>query len=537
MPANITRIVVAALVACLVTASLMTLLGLPAGVLPIVLVLAAGATFYAVRDLDCGPVPDSLAPTEWLLLGLALLIGLLRLVPYAGQYVTGGLAGAVTWDDHWHFQEVASLVNSARFPPDLNFQPGTPFHFYYLPWMPAAALSVVAEALTGRTFIKATYGLDALALNLAAVWVLLMFLRHALPAAARGWALGAVLIAGAGPDGIFAVLNLLTERTLAHVEWWQTMLGVHNQVSSLTTSLVWVPHHLIGGMAVLLAVVLATEPGSLAPRGSTKAFAAAGLLIGFAAFSSIFACLGGLIALSPLLLDLVRPEHRSKLAMLAGSALLVGAPQAYIYVNSSAAGGFVVGQAFTEWGGPSGRVAAGIAGVVVAALLMLAEVGWLYVAAAAIGPRDHTRLGQLALASVLFLLSTAVIGFSGSNNWAMRGAIVPAILIACWWAARVTAARSAVHIKIATAALALAALAHLNELALLLGANAASLGHAAETADCKQAIRRFNDSGGALDTAACRDKLSVYHIERRFQKPTLSPEDRELTGRGQIRWF
>lgn len=546
MPA-ITRAVVVWSLASLLGASVMTVLGLPAGALPLVFVVAAALAAYALRDLDCGTTGPSLAPVEWAIIGLAVLVSLLRLVPYAGQNLSSGISGAVTWDDHWHFQEVASLVNASRFPPDLNFQPGVAFHFYYVPWIPAAALSVLADAITGRALIKATYALDALALNLAAVWVLLMFVRHALPERARAWALGAVMIAGAAPDAIFALLNVSSERSLAHVEWWQTTLGIRNQVSALTTSLVWVPHHLISGAALLLALVVATEPGTLAPRQETKPFVAAGLLIAFSAFSSVFACVGGLIALSPLLADLVRPSHRHKLAWLCAAFVIAGAPLAYIYVNSSAAGGFVIGQAFSAWRGAGGSVLLGLAGVMVALGLMVLEVGWLYLGAVSTG-RDGSpggRLARMAFAAILFLASTAVIGFSGSNNWAMRGAIVPAILIACFWAARVTsqpadASTARLNIKVATGALGLAALAHLNEVALLVASSLAAPAYSAETAACKAAIRNINDrpqvAPSTLYSADCRDKLSIYHLERRFTKPSLSAEDHELMGRGPIRW-
>lgn len=551
MPA-ITRAVVVWSIASLVSASVMTVLALPAGALTLVLVVTAALAAYGLRDLDCGPAVPGLGPAELGLIGLALLVGLSRLAPYAAQYVSSGVSGAVTWDDHWHFQEVASLVNAPRFPPDLNFQPGTAFHFYYLPWIPAAALSVLADAVTGRALIKATYALDALVLDLAAVWVLLMFIRHALPDRARMWALGAVAITGAAPDAVFALLNVLSERSLAHVEWWQTTLGIRNQVSALTTSLVWVPHHLISGAALLLAVIVATEPGTLAPRNDTKPFVAAGLLLAFSAFSSIFACAGGSIALSPLLADLVRPEHRRKLAWLAVTAVIASAPLAYIYVNSSAAGGFVVGQAFTAWRGAGGSVALGFAGVLLALVLMVLEVGWLYLGARAVGhdgPHDASpsgaRLARLALASFVFLASTAVIGFSGSNNWAMRGAIVPAILLACFWAEQVTsrradAATARLNIKIAMGALGLAALAHLNEVVLLLASSLAAPAYTAETAACKATIRSINDqprvAPSTLYSADCHDKLSIYHLERRFTKPALSPEDRELMGRGPIKW-
>ena len=145
---------------------------------------------------------------------------------------------------------------------------------------------------------------------------------------------------------------------------------------------------------------------------------------------------------------------------------------------------------------------------------------------------------------MLFMLSTALIGFSGSNNWAMRGAIVPAVVLACFFADRLVSApmrTRAVLVRCGFAiAFALSVVAHLNELALLGIASVGAPAYTEETQACKLSIRYQNEapaSAMALVPPECQSKLAPYHLERRFQKPQLSTEDRELMGRGPLRLF
>lgn len=86
-----------------------------------------------------------------------------------------------------------------------------------------------------------------------------------------------------------------------------------------------------------------------------------------------------------------------------------------------------------------------------------------------------------------------------------------------------------------------AGVAHLNEVALLIGASMRSPAFAAETSACKGSIMAYNRgdrsvgrvSGGIEGSLKeCRNELTPYHVERPFMKATISPVDRELFGRG-----
>lgn len=66
-----------------------------------------------------------------------------HLTPFAEIYF-GGVVGAMTPDEHWHIQEISSLVNTPRFPAISTFAPGKYLSFYYAPWMLPAAIYKLA---------------------------------------------------------------------------------------------------------------------------------------------------------------------------------------------------------------------------------------------------------------------------------------------------------------------------------------------------------------------------------------------------------
>jgi hypothetical protein len=308
---------------------------------------------------------------------------------------------------------------------------------------------------------------------------------------------------------------------------------------------------MIAAMALLLAVVVATEPITLAPRTGTRPYMVAGLLMGVGAYSSIFAFVGGVLALLPLLWLLIRSPGRSRLAWLAMAVIIPALPLSYIYLGADARAGIVFAQPFTAWARQSGITLIGFVGVAVALVTMVLEVGWLWFVGRGLdrGDPDGSVVRTIGNASALVLASTCIIGFAGSNNWALRATIVPVVLLAAY-VGRGFATRGEVSheageypgldrgmlTRVGAVALALATVAHLNGTALLLDASLRSPAYATETAACKAAILAINRGSDQPATQPgrniCRDKLSAYHIEQPFSKRRLSPEDRELMGAG-----
>ncbi len=531
--------------AIVISTAIMAAFRLPSSTLPLILAATGALLFYLFRRLRIVGDASSLTGWEWAFLLYSALIGVVRLLPFIHQHAFGQLSAAAIWDDNWHFQELASLINSETFPPVLNYEPTSYFHYYYLPWIPAAALSDLLRAVTGHIFLKLTFGLDALLLDFSVGVLVILFLRHLLAPAQRPLALLAVLLAGAVPDGLYSIWKI-AKGILSHSEWWQPLVGGINQYSAWTTLLIWVPQHMISAGAILLGLVILTEPSTLAPRRSLLSSIAAGVVASFALYSSIFVCVGAFIALVPLLWRWRVPPVLV-VAFVATTAI-VSLPLAYIYLGANAATA-LYGEAFDLWHGRFGSLAMGVVGVAANIVFMLAEIGWLVLHAAIMArkhPADRSVLATLAASSFVFLLITVFLSYPEANQFAFRGSIVPTVLICCYWAQQLERTRAAdlgrqngwhryASTAIGIGVVALGGAAHLNELANWSRDSVTATTYALETRECKELVMKVNTSSGYLADVSplsqCRDKYIWYNIERLFTKPTLSAADRQLRGR------
>jgi hypothetical protein len=544
------RLIVMAAGSVVSTSAIMVAFRLPGTLLPIILAGMAAILWLGLRSSTFLEDTSKLSRWEWALLAYSCSIGSIRLIPYTYQYVFGELTGAATWDDNWHLQELASLVTTPSFPPRLNFAPDFYLHFYYLPWIPAAALSDILLFFTGQPYLKLTYGLNALALDFAASGLLVVFFRHTLMPSERPFAAVALLLVGALPDGLYSIWKL-TRGIVTHSEWWQAADGGINQYSTWTTLFIWVPHHLIAATCILLALVVTTEPVTLLPRRSWSAAVAGGLLLASALFSSVFVTIGGLVAFSPLLVRFIKVPRF--LALLGLTTALVSLPLTHIYLNSDAPGRFVFGAAFTLWREYHASYAFGFAGIAATALYMMLEVGWLPLLAgmtAMTFGTVRTSLTRSAVMSTGYLISTVFVSYEGSNNFATRGVIVPSIVLVCFWARTFAAAGATRKVFDAFAggcairyarvaaysAIALAGVAHINEFAWFTGSSLAAVENATAPLACKRKILEANAAGiDRIDIAAfsdCGDNYGFYSFERPFQKPSLVWSDQELMGHG-----
>jgi hypothetical protein len=224
------------------------------------------------------------------------------------------------------------------------------------------------------------------------------------------------------------------------------------------------------------------------------------------------------------------------------TVLCVSAPLFYIYLHAEAANGFLIGNSIRVWREQFGSVALSFAAPFVALAFMMMEVGWLAAHALLMSwhsPQRRHLFWALAPASA-FLLSTSLISFSGANNFAMRGAVVPTFVIACVWAKAISRHRSPMTLTMRSglvAAATLAIVAHANEFFFLGNRTIAALSNTSESEECKQHIRELNS--GPLRSRAdisslknCRTMDSLYSLEVPFLKPSLDHADNELKGRG-----
>ncbi len=216
-----------------------------------------------------------------LLCWLAALVVSAPRLPYLLEPALGYAVEAVAFDDHWHFQELMSLVNSPAFPPVSTFDPSLLLPYYYGPWIPGAVVWQIGAVVTIKQAFFVLHVLYAAALLYATVYTARAVFRTRLN---RSVLFVVVLLFG-GFDAFAAPFVKATS------EWWAMDLGLMLQFSSTITLLSWVPHHVAGALAVVAAARWADSR-----RWSDRV--TAGVLLASAVGASPLVCLGAVIFLS-----------------------------------------------------------------------------------------------------------------------------------------------------------------------------------------------------------------------------------------------
>lgn len=396
--------------ASIVTMSAMNLLELPAALIPWLyfpaLVLGIGLFHHG------GPAVPAVSRREATL--AAVVVGLLALprLPYLFEPLIGHAVLAACWDDWWHIQEFAALAYTDAYPARSTIDQAAYLSFYYAPWMTGVALFKLGLLATIKQAVFLTFALFGGFFAFGAVLVARLLFPQA-PRCRR--ALPLLVIGYGGFDVVYGLVllarRLAGEGTDLHAEWWAPILGFNVEFSNFFTLALWTPHHFGAGLAVMAATWLL-----LAPGGGPARLALAGATYAFAVFASVFAVIGA----APIVLWLIavrRPALPRLLAVAAIAALLC-APLAWLYLGKHGVG-FEIFGALSQQRQANKLLAAPAFRTVIALEFAPILLGlWL-------GPRlDPQRRGLLVVA-LGFILSTFVVAYSGSNNYAMRGAIVP----------------------------------------------------------------------------------------------------------------
>ncbi len=244
--------------------------------------LIARFELYHCRG-DASPIDRREAITALIFaLGFAALVSLPRL----DLLVHGDQAGVVlTYDEFWHQSELVSVARSG-IPPRHYFFPDLPLVYYYWSWVYPATIAnnsilyiPLARALAVHEFLQ-------VAVFIGTVY---LFMCHSLRSRLAR-VLGIAFLTVMGGFDLFNTMNV--DRN----EWWQkhvSWLVSPNQVSSFVTLYMWVPQHLAGGMAFVLALFLWRHVRASAISRSI----ALGMLISFTLGTSAFVFLGAVLAL------------------------------------------------------------------------------------------------------------------------------------------------------------------------------------------------------------------------------------------------
>jgi hypothetical protein len=448
LPAYAARIGCAVFTADFLTMLLMNVARLDTHWLPYLFFAFFGASALAIfRARWIPPVhPPYLSQAQQRRLSLLVVFVIFLLAAARLPYVMEGrlhhLVGAVVYDDTWHFQEINSLVHSARYPAQCSLVPNRYFSLYYAPWMMIAAI-YLAIPLHGFT-IKAAFAIGC------AIYQLLLCMTLLYIGISRGrsrkqlyWAI--YLIAGwAGVESIFAALYYFRRNLV-----WLRASTAPIHFPPLLSGILWAPHH----AAAAVALILCWHIWDRAQAKDRRLILQCSIFLAFAFYSSVFVFLGALPFVAYYALRTFRTHYKANLTVACLAAALIW-PLLWIYVGKTHDVRFLfpfvngIDELFPYVATPEfislhprfvsaiqhfhGMAAAFSVFVVLMFLNFLLHAIALLFHWKSLSP-DNVAFASIA---ILFLVSTFFIGFPEGDNYASRGYLIP-ILVLGWICAQI----------------------------------------------------------------------------------------------------
>jgi hypothetical protein len=298
------------------------------------------------------------------------------------------------------------------------------FSLYYAPWMLISAL-YLALPVDGFT-IKAAF---AVGYAIYEVLLCLTLLHLGLcRACSRKQLCWAIYLIGCW-TGISSLAALL--HPLQGYSWaWTLALGMPLMFSNFVVSAIWVVHHLSAAVALLLCWHL----WDTSDKRSWQTIIYCSLLICYAIYASVFIFLGAL-PLGIFVVLLAMREHWRPLAKIACLSGIMAWPMVWLYLGKSSATKFVFPlvthvQIVSRHHPGLSHLSVGIwLGLCI--YLALLCINFLpQFLALAIYRKSLTWQNKILSCLILaFLVSTYFIGFSNANNYAIRGSIVPFMVL------------------------------------------------------------------------------------------------------------
>lgn len=351
-----------------------------------------------------------------------VLFGLVIFLPRAPYLIEGLLGYSVNpvGDDILHVQEMASIIHTQSFPPRSTLDDRMYLSYYYAPWMLGAALYWTGLLSTVKQALGATVLIYSIFVCYFGVYAAeILFAERKV----KNWFAALCFLYG-GFDFVYWVSGL--NLTPTHSEWWATEFGFGLQYSNFFTLALWVQQHLLSALAIFYGLHV------LSVSKTTTGQALAGIFLVSALFSSVFTTIGAALILAWFIFRfrLVRC-----IPVITLTSLLLSAPLLWMFMAKSAGVGFQpFGELNNFW------IDHKRAAFIVFLLVISLELMPLLAGAFYSSRNDRSRLWLFTSAS-LYLLSTFFFAFSGANNFAMRGAIVPTFTLAylsaptfdMWW--------------------------------------------------------------------------------------------------------
>jgi hypothetical protein len=337
-------------------------------------------------------------------------------------------------DDYARVLEILAMTANEGYPLKSPTNNNYPFSFYYASLYPYAILKLLFNSLTIKSIIGWVsifyYTLLLFSILEIAKGVLRsrikirFFLFFVTLFGGLDWAMSENVLRRfenfVAPGNIFSMSRLFS--LSGHFEWWQQIsFNGNTQVSSFFTSLFWAPHHFISAYCALLAFFIMFYSWCSWSK-SFKYFSVMALLSA-SFYSSPFAFL-------PVILFLtfhVKLIFRKFINPLALFVIIISIPPLYIFLSKLPSETFILStfhlKLFTSM--LANKIASFPIYVTLVPLIELAGLPIFILFFWKILSKQEKVYTFLAW---IYFLSTYVIAYSGSNNYSMRGMLVPSFV-------------------------------------------------------------------------------------------------------------
>jgi len=429
------RLLIGILVANSLSMILMNSLIIKTGYVAYVYIASVLISYLLVAKSGLGSIGKNgsivFSKKEKVLLAFAFIgISLLFILPRAGyvaEYFLGYAINPVCADDYWHFQELSSLINTESYPPVSSFDSSKYLSFYYAPWM--FVVFIYYAISLGANTIKSSYFMGYTIYIVLVVYSIFYFSYRLSRSKKQFYFLIYIVLLYSGFESVYIFTNPIN-----HNEWWMLdYFGLKMQFSSFSTLTLWVMHHLLSAVSLLLAYYVFSNLKLMQARKGFGYVLVAILLVN-AFYSSVFVFLGAVpFAIYVALREL--KTNRASIIYIGIISVLLVSPMLWMYLGKHSESGFILLPHVERLSNVRLREALFSLSMLKSlvkfiALVSLELIVYLLViakSAKTIG-KERRRLVLLVLA-LGFIISTFFIAYPGANNYAMRGAIVPLLIL------------------------------------------------------------------------------------------------------------
>ncbi len=367
-------------------------------------------TLFGVGQIRFRKTDFPVDKVSWLFLGLALLLLTIPRLTYLFDWLPDNTTLTHS-DDYARMLEILALTGNSNYPLMSPSNAGFPFSFYYSTLYPFSIIKLSFPFLT----IKESISLGNLFYHILVLFSLYEIACLILRDSRKVRLLIFLCTIYGGLDWLASgqLLNIY-----GHFEWWQMRLSGNTQISSTYTGLFWTIHHFLGAYSLLIAYAILFNSYSFKEKGRKLA-----LILTISA-SSFYASPFSFMSIPFFIFIHRKLAWKTVRSWYSLPIILFAALPLPIFLSKFSQQSFVWSTFHLEIT-DNFLVDKLLSLPLYVALVPLVELIAIPIILLIMWRNLSKIQRQYVTASWLFFLSTYFIAYSGANNFAMRGMIVP----------------------------------------------------------------------------------------------------------------